>query len=370
MKKSYWKCGVFLLAALLLTACGKKEPESTANMQTPAAVNPDGSGSKTGENENTAGDDGETGDQKQTDEEYAEPTAGTDEDTPTASEEQEGNFIDDLSSDEWEQIAQNGAILKFYDGFGGYAYVDPETKLVYHQEIRMHERAEGSEVSYFRPQYSSRSDATMFADSIGESGEQRYDVYVGEELLISGLLVDVEEMQGDISGFVDYKLDVCYNAETEEVLFLTYHKDSEKQEGGFMIYHASRYDDCLQPLRFYPILTGELYQDYVVPEWIWSALLTPEAIYYDTLPVKRIDVETGEVTEWGITEAEYVEMTGIENPSRWRDIKAAGGGYIMTAVNYPDPAFGDVTEVTLNTFLIYTKDGELVCMIPDVCGGW
>lgn len=372
MKRFYRKYSFFVIAALLLTACGKKEPESTANMQTPAAVIPDGGSSEAEENESTAGDEGETGDQKQPDEEYAEPTAGTDEDMPAAVVEQEGNFIiDDLSSEEWEQIAQNGAILKFHDGVGGYVYVDPETEVVYHQEIHTHERAGESEVSWFRPHYSSRSDATMFADSIGENGEQRYDVYVGEELLISGLRIDAEEMhKGDDGYIADYELDVCYDAETREVLFLTYHKDPEKQEEGFMIYHAFENDDCLQPLRFYPVLTGELYQDLVIPDWIWSALLTPEAIYYDTLPVKRIDVETGEVTEWGLTEAEYMETTGIENPSRWGDSKVAGGGYILTTVKYPDPAFGDVTEVTLNTFLIYTKDGELVCVIPDVCGGW
>lgn len=43
----------------------------------------------------------------------------------------------------------------------------------------------------------------------------------------------------------------------EEVLMLTWHEDSEKR----------------------------------------SAFLTPEAIYYDILPVKRIDVKTGDVTE-------------------------------------------------------------------------
>lgn len=67
-----------------------------------------------------------------------------------------------------------------------------------------------------------------------------------------------------------------------------------------MIYHASVRDDCMQPFRFYPVLTGEAYQELVVPDWIWSALLTLEAIYYDILPVLRIDRETGNVTEWGL----------------------------------------------------------------------
>lgn len=70
--------------------------------------------------------------------------------------------------------------------------------------------------------------------------------------------------------------------------------------------------------------------------------------------------------EWGLTEAAYVETTGIENPTGWGDTKAAGGGYIMTIVKNLDPAFGDFTENTINIYLNYTKDGELVCMIPNV----
>ena len=393
MKRLCRRYGAFLIVMALLTACGGKEPETSANLLTTPSAASNGERNETEERD--VGEDGGAEVSGQPGEEHAQPSGAADADVPgqmpetpggqttglpeeqeseplAASAGQEGNqVIKDLSSEEWEQIVQNGEILKFHDGDGGYVYVDPEAKLVYHQEIFAHERAEGSEVPYFHPHYSSRSDETMFAGSTDESGEQRYDVYVGEELLISGLSIDAEEMhKGDDGYIADYVLDVCYDAEEREVLLLTYHKNPKKKEEGFMIYYASEHDDCIQPLRFYPVLTGELYQELVTPDWIWSALLTPEAIYYDILPVKRIDAETGDVTEWGLTEAAYVETTGIENPTRRGDTKAAGGGYIMTVIKNPDPAFGDFTENTIDTYLIYTEDGELVYMIPDLHGGW
>ncbi len=383
MKRLYWKYGVFLLAVLFLTACGKKEPESTANMQTPAAVAPDDSSSETKENGNTAGEGAETGKPEQSDEESVEPTAeaggeipGQSTETPEGGESeppvegagQGGNrVINDLSSGEWEQIEQNEAVLKFRDGDGGYLYVDPEAGLVYHQEIYAHEREEGSEVPYFHPQYSSKSDDTMFAESADEGGGQRYDVYVGKELMIRNLSIDAEEMHNAENEYGDdVTLDVCYDADAQEVLLMTWHEDSEKKEKGFMIYHASVRDDCMQPFRFYPVLTGEAYQELVVPDWIWSALLTPEAIYYDILPVLRIDRETGNVTEWGLTEEAYTQMDETNHPIRHLGRTVAGDGYIMTIVPNPDPAFEDMPENTVDTYLVYTEVGELVCMIPNM----
>lgn len=101
-------------------------------------------------------------------------------------------------------------------------------------------------------------------------------------------------------------------------------------------------------------------------DWIWSALLTPEAIYYDILPVLRIDRETGNVTEWGLTEEAYTQMDETNNPIRHLGRTVAGDGYMMTIVPNPDPAFEDMPEAKVDTYLIYTVDGELVCMIPNM----
>ncbi len=250
-------------------------------------------------------------------------------------------------------------MVVFDCGDGGYYYVDLIEETIFCREIYAHERAEGSESSYFHPAYSSASDDTMFAPSgTDESGKQLYDVYYGKELLISGLTI--------IEGANEYPLDVCYDTEAQEILVLTYHKDSEKKQEGFMIYHASEKDTCVQPLSFYPILTGEDYQEFVNYDWIWSAILTPEAIYYDILPVRRIDLDTGDNIEWGLTEEAYTEVTGIDNPMRFQDTKVIGDEYVMTIVVNPDPAFDDMPENTVDTYMIYNEDGELVYMIPNV----
>lgn len=368
VRKKYGKSVLFLLMLTVLSACGGEEPETAANQ--PVAVT--STSDSDGVNEGAAGKpaDGaedvrvtEQPTEGPADEPPAQLTEEPEEEQPAQPAEmpgQEGNrVIRNLTSEEWEQIEQDEALLMFHSGGGGKYYVNIAEETIYCREIYAHESAEGAEHPYFRPVYSSASDETMFAlNGTDEGGEQLYDVYYGKELLISGLTM--------MNGAGEYPLDVCYDVETQEVLLLTYRKDSERKEEGFMIYHASQNDTCVQPLRFYPVLTGEDYQEFIYYDWIGSAILTTEAIYYDILPVQRIDLETGTVAEWGLTKEEYAEATGIDNPMRYQDIKAAGDGYIMTIVSNPDPAFDDMPENTVDTYVIYTEDGELVSAIPNV----
>ena len=354
VRRQYWKYVSFLSALTILSACGGNEPETIANPQEPVTVMPSGvNGEVTGEPSD--------------EDENIQPTEQPieipeDESTaqPAEAPGQEGNrVIRDLSSEEWDQMEQDETLIMIHSQSGGKYYIDPADETVYYREVYAHERADGSENSYFHPSYSSASDDTMFAPGgTDENGKQIYDVYFGKVLVIRGLTI--------AEGADEHLLDVCYDVETGEVLILTYHKDPEKKQEGFMIYHASENDTCVQPLRFYPILTGEDYQELVYHDWIWSAILTPKAIYYDILPVQRIDLETGEVMEWGLTKEEYMDVTGIDNPICYRDTKAAGSGYIMTIVSNPDPAYDDMPENTVDTYLIYTEDGELAYTIPYV----
>lgn len=369
VKKRYRKYVPFLLLVTMLSACSNKKSEITANPPDTVVVEADSEGEETpkenGDTPLTEPSNGESStDLVKGDEDGSGQMSGTSENEqqaqPTEIPQQEGNrVIRDLSSEEWEQMEQDDTLIMFHSGDGGYYYVDPIEETIYCREIYAHERAEGSESSYFRPAYSSACDETLFAPSgTDESGKRLYDVYYGKELLISGLTI--------IEGANEYLLDVCYDADAQKVLVLTYHKDSDKKQEGFMIYCASESDTCVQPLGFYPILTGEDYQEFVYHDWIWSAILTPKAIYYDILPVRRIDLETGDNTEWGLTQEEYTEETGIDNPMRFQDTKVIGDEYIMTIVVNPDPAFDDMPENTVDTYLIYNEDGELLYMIPNV----
>lgn len=368
-KKQYWKYVLFLLLVTMLAACGEENSETAVNPSDPVTAVSDSEDGETPKENGDTQPAGQPNGEPSTDlaggdEDGSGQTSGTSENEqqtePTEIPEQEGNrVIRDLSSEEWEQMEQDDTLIVFHSGDGGYYYVDPIEETIYCREIYAHERAEGSEASYFHPAYSSASDETMFAPGgTDESGKRLYDVYHGKELLISGLTIT--------AGANEYPLDVCYDADAQEVLVLTYHKDSEKQQEGFMIYHASENDTCVQPLSFYPILTGEDYQEFVDHDWIRSAILTPEAIYYDILPVRRIDLETGDNIEWGLTQEEYTEVTGMDNPMRFQDTKVIGDEYFMTIVVNPDPAFDDMPENTVDTYLIYNEDGELVYMIPNV----
>ncbi|MCM1103447.1 MAG: hypothetical protein NC409_05015 [Clostridium sp.] len=375
MGRICWKHVSVLLAVFVLSACGSEKPETSADLpENGTLISDDGNeeagnlSEESGEAQPSEPESGEQSAEPAGDgEDGAEPPAEDAEDAqpeqPVEGSEPEGRqVVRSLSEEEWEQIGQDEALIMFHSGDGGYYYVDPAEETIYYREIYAHERVEGSEQAYFRPAYSAKSDETLFAPGgTDESGRQLYDVYYGKELLINGLAIDASAFTGS-----EYPLDVCYDAQTQEVLLLTYHKDAEKKEEGFMIYSASLHDTVMQPIRFYPVLTGEDYQEFVYADWVWSAMLTPEAVYYDILPMRRIDMETGEVTEWGLTKEAYTETTGIEDPMRFQDTKTAGDGYIMTIVVNPDPTFEDVTENTINTYLIYTEDGNLAYVIPNV----
>ncbi len=375
VKKQYRKCASVLLALIMLTACGGKEPETAADVPGSITAVPDGGNEEVSDNSQAESGDAQS----------AEPTAEAEVTKPVGlaeeaevtqsvgptegaeaaqsvepaegTEEECGLVIRELPAEEWERLAQDETFLEFHSEDGGAYYIDPVAKTVYHRGIYAHERAEGSsEYPYFHPRYSSKSDETMLAPGgTDENGDPLYDVYYGKELLIGGL-TGLKEKAGS-----EYPLDVCYDAEAGEILFLMYHRDPDKREEGFMIYHTSEADPSVQPLRFYPILTGDDYRGDNNYDWLSSPMLTPEAIYYDILPVQRIDLETGEVTEWGLTEEAYTEVTGIDNPSRFRDTKAAGDGYILTVVQN-----GDTIEIMLDTYLIYTETGELVYSIPNM----
>lgn len=387
VKKQYRKCASVLLALIMLTACGGKEPETAADAPGSITAVPDGGNEEVSDNSQAESGDAQSAASTEGAEvtQSAEPTeeaevtqpAGPTEEAevtqpagPTegaeaahsvepaeGTEEECGLVIRELPAEEWERLAQDETFLEFHSEDGGAYYIDPVAKTVYHRGIYAHERAEGSsEYPYFHPRYSSKSDETMLAPGgTDENGDPLYDVYYGKELLIGGLTGLKEKAGGE------YPLDVCYDAEAGEILFLMYHGDPDKKEEGFMIYHTSEADPSVQPLRFYPILTGDNYRGDVNYDWIWTPMLTPEAIYYDILPVQRIDLETGEVTEWGLTEEAYTEVTGIDNPIRHNDTKAAGDGYILTVVKN-----GDTIEITLDTYLIYTETGELVYSIPNM----
>lgn len=105
----------------------------------------------------------------------------------------------------------------------------------------------------------------------------------------------------------DRALDACLDADAQKVLLLAYRKDPEKREEGFMVYQAATTDSCMRPFRFYPVLTGDAYQEQVYPDWIWSANLKPQAIYFDTGTVWRIDLKTGKIKV-------FVQVLTADNP--------------------------------------------------------
>lgn len=371
VKRKNRKYAAFLLILSLLTACGNKEPETTVNPQEPETVTlDDGNGDVTPE---PSGEDTEIQPAEQPDEELsgqpakegngdlnAQPTEepGSDgEETPEA----EGHRIvivrgSSATAEVWEQLEQDDDIMIFCDGYFSY-YVEPAQEIIYVRENYAHERAEGSEYAYFIPQYSSKSDETMFATGgTDENGNQLYDVYYGKELLLSGLSLTVDGRP----------LDMCYDADRGEIMLITCYKDLEKKEDDCLLYRISKEDGQIRLAHSYTMVSGDQWQENLYREWEWSMFLRPEAIYYNILPMYRIDVETGNVTDWGISNEEYTEASGFAEPSNWDNRIAGGSGYIMTLVSNPPPEGMEPEEMTTYTCLIYREDGEPVYTITDI----